>query len=97
MVDKAGMKIIDVFISIIKSKMLLSEEKIDRLLAEHENSMEKMNKSQTELNISKESGDGIPLESILESVIEEEKVNDEEPYFRMSEQTQSEYSHYSYL
>lgn len=33
----------------------------------------------------------------MESVMEEEKMNEDLPYFRQSEMTQSEESHYTYL
>ena len=41
------MKVVDVFISLIRKKKLISEEKLERLLTEHETSMDKKRKSQT--------------------------------------------------
>ena len=90
----------DIFVDVIRERGLISSHKLDKLLSDHDTSMDK---KRSDLNLSNDKSEGssrrkdtkdhIPIEAIME----EEKIDEELPQFRMSEQTQSDYSHYSYL
>lgn len=72
----------DVFIGIVRGRELVSESKLDRLLQEHDSPNNKKRESQLPNTV-------VEKEIPMESVMEEEKMNEDLPYFRHSEITQS--------